>query len=84
MLEALRPGGLVILEAFRPEQLVYRERYGSGGPPQEAMLFTPETLRADFAGADVLELEEAVTELHEGAYHSGPAAVVRAVFGRPA
>ena len=82
MLETLRPGGLVILAAFRPEQLAYRERYGSGGPPQATMLYSPEMLRDDFAEADVLELEETVTKLQEGVGHSGEAAVIRAVFQR--
>jgi cyclopropane fatty-acyl-phospholipid synthase-like methyltransferase len=82
MLAALKPGGLLILEAFRKEQLRYREQYGSGGPPDTAFLYDAETLQQDFAAAEILDLEETVTTLREGSYHSGPAAVVRGLFRR--
>ncbi len=80
MLGALRPGGLLVVEAFRPAQLVHRDV--SGGPPQGALLYAADTLRADFAGAEVLHLEETETVLREGAYHDGRAAVVRGLFRR--
>ena len=76
MLQALKPGGVVILEAFSPAQL----RYSSGGPKQIDLLYTSEILRRDFAGAEILELAEKVVELREGAMHSGPGAVVRGIF----
>jgi len=79
MLAALRPGGLLILEAFTPAQL----GYSSGGPPDREMLFTAGMLRQDFAGADILFLEETRTELDEGRYHRGPAAVVRMLVRKP-
>lgn len=79
MLAALKPGGLVILEAFSPDQL----DYASGGPRVPEMLYSAATLRADFAGGEILELAETRTELAEGKYHSGPAAVVRLVARRP-
>ncbi len=79
MLVALKPGGLVILEAFTPEQL----NYPSGGPRVQEMLYSAGMLRADFAAGEVLELTETLTALAEGKYHSGPAAVVRLVVRRP-
>lgn len=78
MLHALKPGGVLIMEAFHPDQLNYR----SGGPPVREMLYTEEMLRADFAGAEILQLEETQTELAEGLYHRGPAAVVRLICKR--
>lgn len=78
MLHALKPGGVLIMEAFHPDQLNYR----SGGPPVREMLYTEEMLRADFAGAEILQLEETQTELAEGLYHRGPAAVVRLICRR--
>lgn len=80
MFEALRPGGLLILEAFTPEQLNYQ----SGGPPAVEMLYTADMLRTDFAGGEIQLLEATTTGLAEGKYHRGPAAVVRLVLGRPA
>ncbi len=79
MFEALKPGGILILEAFTPEQLDYK----SGGPPVLEMLYSADMLRIDFAGGEILLLEELVTELTEGQYHRGPGAVVRLVLRRP-
>jgi SAM-dependent methyltransferase len=45
--EALKPGGLLILEAFAPAQLPL----ASGGPKQLDMLFSLDMLRADFVPA---------------------------------
>jgi cyclopropane fatty-acyl-phospholipid synthase-like methyltransferase len=78
MLQALKPGGIVTLQAFTPEQL----RFGSGGPKQVELLYTADILRADFAGAEVLQLEETVTQLDEGHMHHGAGAVVQGVFRR--
>jgi SAM-dependent methyltransferase len=79
MFQALKPGGVLILEAFTPEQLEYR----SGGPPLVEMLYTADMLRIDFAGGEFLGIEGLVTELAEGKYHRGPAAVVRLLLRRP-
>ena len=76
MLQALKSGGIVILEAFTPTQL----QFASGGPKTLDLLYTTEILQRDFATADALKLEEIVTELNEGKMHSGKGAVVRAVF----
>lgn len=78
MLRALVPGGVLILEAFAPKQLEYR----SGGPRMPEMLYSVEHLRADFSGAQILMLEETLTELDEGPYHRGEAAVIRLVARR--
>ena len=48
MLGALKPGGILILEAFNPGQLAYT----SGGPKNPELLYTAEMLRRDFAGAE--------------------------------
>lgn len=79
MAESLRPGGIVILEAFRPEQL----NFSSGGPKDPAMLFRAADLRADFAALQVEMLEETETHLDEGPFHQGPGAVVRLIARRP-
>lgn len=76
MLAALKPGGVLIFEAFTPDQLHYK----SGGPPVREMLYTASMLREDIAAAgDILLLEETTTELDEGKYHRGTGAVVRLV-----
>ena len=76
MFEALRPGGIVILEAFTRAQL----QFSSGGPKQVELLYSAEILRQDFAAAEILELAELEIDLHEGKMHLGEGAVVRAVL----
>lgn len=76
MYAALKPGGVLILEAFTPKQLEYK----TGGPQDPAMLYTAEMLRSDFAGEEILLLEESLPALSEGPYHRGTAAVVRLVL----
>ncbi|PZD73296.1 Ubiquinone biosynthesis O-methyltransferase [Acaryochloris thomasi RCC1774] len=84
MLSALKPGGLLILEAFNPQQIEYQHQYDSGGPKIPEMLYTPELLRQDFANAEVLELTETITDLSEGEGHHGQASVVRLVLQKKA
>ena len=81
-LAALKPDGLLILEAFRPEQLVAQAAGARGGPREARLLYTRADLVADFAGQDILELAEANAALEEGALHVGASAVVRAVVRR--
>ena len=83
MLDALKPGGLIILEAFRIEQLEFQKARGSGGPRSADMLCSRAKLESDFAGASFLLLEEADIDLDEGPRHKGPAAVIRAVIQKP-
>ena len=80
MTKALKPGGLLILEAFNLAQLRYQDECNSGGPKVREMLYEPELLRQDFAGGEILELTETITELHEGRYHDGQASVIRLVL----
>jgi SAM-dependent methyltransferase len=83
MLDALKPGGLIVLESFRIEQLEFQKVRSSGGPRSADMLCSRAKLEADFAGAAFLLLEEADVELSEGRRHKGPAAVIRAVVQKP-
>jgi len=79
MLTALKPGGLLVLEGFRKAQV----NYGTGGPRDPQMLFSAEALASDFAEADILELNEVLRDLAEGAIHQGTAALVNLVARRP-
>ena len=54
MLDALKPGEILILEAFRPEQLELQKLYRSGGPKTADMLYSKAKLAADFAGTSIL------------------------------
>jgi SAM-dependent methyltransferase len=80
MYDALKPGGLLLLEAFTPQQLELK----TGGPSRKEMLYTVTTLRGDFPHGDIALLEERVTDLAEGEFHRGSAAVIRLVLRKPA
>lgn len=81
VVKALKPGGIVTLEAFTPEHAARREKGEAvGGPPSPDWMMTPDTLRREFATLTELYLEERETVLREGLFHDGPATVVDAVF----
>ena len=72
-IKALKPGGLLLLEAFTPLQL----NNESGGPKDIDMLYTPSLLQADFGSLKITYLEELEVDLSEGKHHSGKGDVVR-------
>ena len=80
----LKPGGLIVIEAFTPDQIAYQASHQSGGPSEPAMLFTEDMLIADFDQCDVLDLSSGETELAEGLKHKGLASTVRGVFQKRA
>jgi SAM-dependent methyltransferase len=77
--EALKPGGLLLLQGYRPEQLVYK----TGGPPDAENLYTAELLREAFAGMDILHLRAHDEEIHEGSAHAGMSALIDLVARKP-
>lgn len=64
---------MVIFEAFAKAQLGKH----SGGPKNEAMLFSVEEVKDEFAGLKFEQLVEQTIELSEGNYHKGEAVVIR-------
>jgi hypothetical protein len=82
MAESLKPGGLMLLEAYTPGQLAHHAAGTVGGPQDATMLFTPEQLHADFGALEMVSLEETAVTLAEGARHRGPSSVVRMLARR--
>ena len=72
MQRTLKPGGLLLLQGYRPEQL----GYGTGGPPDVDKLYTAELLREAFAGMELLHLHEHDSVLAEGSGHAGMSALI--------
>lgn len=72
MLRALKPGGLLILQGYRPKQLEYQ----TGGPSNVENLYTAETLRKEFSAMEILHLTEHDDEICEGEGHCGTSALV--------
>ena len=77
--ESLRPGGVLLLEAYTPAQLEFK----TGGPPAVDMMMDADTLRNELAGLELLHLQECVREVHEGEFHNGVGAIVQALTVKP-
>jgi SAM-dependent methyltransferase len=79
MVQTLTPGGLLLLQGYRPEQLAH----GTGGPSQVENMYTEPLLREQFAGLEIISLESYDTELTEGTAHAGLSAVIDLVARKP-
>ena len=75
IVRGLRPGGVLVLEAYTPNQL----GRGTGGPQDPDMLVSLAGLREELAGLDFVHARELDREVREGAYHTGVASVVQVV-----
>jgi SAM-dependent methyltransferase len=79
MVQALKPGGRVVLQGYTPQQVEYR----TGGPPFASHMYTPELLREAFAGLEIIALKEYEAELAEGTGHKGRSALIGMVARKP-
>ena len=78
-LRSLKPGGLIVLEAFRPEQIERQQAGSRGGPRDPALLYALADLKEDFTSGEILLLESAEATMEEGRLHVGDSAVARAL-----
>ncbi len=69
---ALKPGGLLLMQSYRPEQLNYR----TGGPPDAARMCTREILQASFGDLSEIDIREHDSVLNEGTAHVGMSALI--------
>lgn len=72
MKAALKPGGVLLLEGYRTEQLDYR----TGGPSDSTYLYAETLLREAFADTEIEHLAAYDAELDEGTRHRGPSALI--------
>lgn len=74
----LKPGGIIILEAFSKKHVELKKLNPAvGGPTDMDMLLSKTEIAADFENYDILTLEEEEILLSEGQCHIGKGAVVR-------
>jgi SAM-dependent methyltransferase len=71
----LKPGGLLLMQGYRPKQLDYK----TGGPSDPAQLYTRELLEAELRGFSTLDIVEHDTVIEEGAGHGGMSALIDVV-----
>jgi len=70
--KALKPGGLLLMQGYRPPQLGYR----TGGPPDAGRMFTREILQAGFGDMAELDIREHDSVISEGTAHVGMSALI--------
>ncbi len=75
---ALRPGGILLLEAYSPDQL----SKNTGGPKDPDMLMSIEKIRREFPNLEPILLQEIEREVSEGKGHTGLASVVQFIGKR--
>lgn len=69
---ALKPGGLLLMQGYRPEQLTYK----TGGPQHAEQLYTGTLLREAFGDMHDLEIREHDSIISEGTAHVGMSALI--------
>ena len=69
---ALKPGGLLLMQGYRPEQLNYR----TGGPSQVENLYTTALLEDSFSDFASVEINEHDSMVDEGGGHAGMSALI--------
>jgi cyclopropane fatty-acyl-phospholipid synthase-like methyltransferase len=69
---ALKPGGLLLMQSYRPEQLNYR----TGGPPDIERLYTRAMLAEAFGDMSEVEIREHDSVISEGTAHVGMSALI--------
>jgi hypothetical protein len=70
--EALKPGGIFILQGYTPKQLEYK----TGGPSLIEHLYTEDMIRDLVKDFQILDLCCYEKELSEGARHTGMSALL--------
>jgi len=69
---ALKPGGVLLMQGYRTEQLAYR----TGGPPEAERLYTRALLQEALGDMAQLEIREHDSVLSEGTAHVGMSALI--------
>ncbi len=76
----LKPGGIIIFEAFSKNHINYNTANPKvGGPKDIDQLYSIEEIKKDFQGFEIIELIETEVELSEGSFHIGLGSVIRFV-----
>lgn len=75
----LKPQGVMVLEAYTPEQLNYK----TGGPPVAEQMMDLASLKDELAGLKIKTGQEIIRTVREGKYHNGEGAVVQMVGIKP-
>lgn len=75
ILQGLKPGGMIILEAFHKEQI----NNNTGGPQSPDFLYSEADLEKDFSTLKIKELNAIQRDLREGEFHRGISNVIQLI-----
>ena len=75
IVKALKKGGVLLAEAYTPDQLKYK----TGGPPMKELLVDLSILKKELYDLRFVHASEIVREVHEGKLHFGKGAVVQII-----
>jgi SAM-dependent methyltransferase len=75
VVNALKPGGVFVLEAYSPKQLLF----DTGGPKEVDRLISLDDLQQELSGLQLVHAREMQRDVREGKYHTGPSSVVQIV-----
>lgn len=75
VVKALKPNGVLLLEAYTPDQL----QYATGGPPVAEMMMTQMLLAQELNGLEFSHLQQLERHVVEGTGHHGKGAVVQLI-----
>ena len=69
---ALKPGGLLLMQGYRPKQIEYR----TGGPSDPARMYTRAIFEEGFGDMAKLDIHEHDSAIAEGSSHAGMSALI--------
>lgn len=76
---AIKPGGLLIMQGYRPEQIDYK----TGGPPHAENMYTSSLLKDAFGDLEIIHFSEHDSVIEEGVGHSGMSALIDLIARKP-
>lgn len=79
MKQAVKPGGVLLLQGYTPKQLDYK----TGGPSAVENLYTEAILRELFVDWEIVLLREHEEVINEGVAHVGHSALIDLVVRKP-
>ena len=77
--QAVKPGGLILIEGFHIDQA----KLDNGGPGDPGTLHSEMMLQKDFPGAEILRLERVPTQVEMNGKFTGEGAAIHFVARRP-
>jgi SAM-dependent methyltransferase len=73
IVQALKPQGIFLFEAYTPEQL----QHGTGGPKDKELMLTEEIVHQELSSLSIVFMQKVLRDIQEGKYHQGMSSVIQ-------